>query len=122
MGKTVKIILIIVVIVAIVYYFVNIQPKNARKNLIDEIYQKWSAVASSKNKTIEEQKVKTELDKLTDEDLKWLNTFTDKVTASHGVLDYLALAGDVKVFKSIMAKTNISAMVDAIVFENLVKN
>lgn len=122
MNKKIKIALIVIVVIAIIYFFIKIQPKNAKRNSIDNIYQKWSNIASAKNTTIDEQKIKVELDKLTDEDLRWLNNFTDKVTASQGVLDYLSLAGDIRTFKTIIAKTNLSAMVDAVVFANLIKN
>lgn len=122
MNKNLKIVLIVIVVIAIIYFFVKIQPKSARRNSIDALYKKWLNIASAKNTTIDEQKIKVELEKLTNEDLQWLSNFTDRVSASQGVLDYLSLAGEIKTFKTIMAKTNLSAMVDAIVFANLIKN
>jgi hypothetical protein len=110
-----KVIIIFIILVVIVIVFV-IFKEDPKKQAIDALIDKWEGVAKkhSSSGVIDRPAVKTELDKLTPEDVTELNTFTDKIIEAKSALDYVALAGDALTARDILKKTNISNVIQGL--------
>ena len=65
MNKILKIVLVIVVIGVIVYFVMKMQPANIKKNLIDDIYQKWVDIAEKNSMVIPKELGKVVVEKPT---------------------------------------------------------
>jgi len=116
--KWIYIVLIIVGIV-VIYFGYSSYSKKKVVNKRKKLFEMWSEVAKSKNKTIDENKVMVELDKLPEEDIDWLIAFTTKIKSSTTLMDYLALGGDLTKLNTIIDKVDLRELLTSIIFPNI---
>jgi len=106
-------ILLAIVIVAIIILVAGFLMQSQRQRLIDSVFAKWNTIASNKGKVIDEYKIKPELNRLTDEELIFLDRMSQLAVEKR----YLAMLGNLTETKRILQKTDLVNIASGLIFQ-----
>lgn len=108
-----KKILLAIVVVAIIILIAGFLMQSQRQRLIDSVLAKWNTIAANKGKTIDVYKIRPELERLTDEELIFLDRMSQLAVEKR----YLDMLGNLTETKRILQKTDLLMIASGLIFQ-----